>query len=132
MADRSTYLTEYLANCIVFGRFRIILGPFRTVSDRFPTISDGFGSFSDRFRRFRTIFGAFRTVFRPFRIVFGPLTTTLFLILKFLISIGQGWGTAVADRRSDPSGPTAVPRPAPARVGVVGGVGPLPYVSCLL
>ena len=90
-----------------FGRFRIVFGPFRTVSD-------GFGSFSDRFGPFRSVFKAFRTVFGPFRIVFGPFRTNLFLIKKFQISIGQGWGTAVADRRSDPSGPTAVPRPAPA------------------
>ena len=80
-----------------FGRFRIVFGPFRTVSDRF-------GPFLDRFRTvfgpFRTVFGPFRSVFGPFRIVFGPFRTNLFLIKKFQISIGQGWGTAVADRRS--------------------------------
>ena len=64
---------------------------------------DAFGALSDRFR------------------------TNRFLISKFQISIGQGMGTAVADRRSDPSGPTAVPRPAPALANpppsLQGGVG---------
>ena len=74
------------------------------VSDRFRTVSDGVGSFSDRSGLFSD---RFWIVFRPFR-------TNLLLILKFQISIGQGWGTAVADRRSDPTGPTAILRPAPA------------------
>ena len=102
-----TNVAYYLGFRTIFGRFRTVFERFRMVSDRFRTVSDGFG-------RFRIVFGTFRIVFGPFRIVFGPLTTTLFLVLNFQISIGQGWGTAVADRRSDPSGPTAVPRPAPA------------------
>ena len=76
-----------------FGRFRIVLGRFRTVSDRFRTVSDHFRIASDRF---------------------SSVNNDSIPNLKFQISIGQGWGTAVADRRSDPSGPTAVPRPAPA------------------
>ena len=76
-----------------FGRFQIVFGRFRTISDRFRSVSD----------RFRTVSDRFRTV-----------NDDSIPNLKFQISIGQGWGTAVADRRSDPSGPTAVPRPAPA------------------
>ena len=70
--------------------------PGPTLFYRFPTVfqlfSDRFGSFSDRF---------------------GPFWTKL---LKFQILISQGWGTAVADHAhgSGLSGPTAVPRLAPA------------------
>ena len=96
-------IRKVLSSKTEFRRFRTVsngFGRFRTVSDCFRTVSDGFGPFLDRF-------GSVSGVLRPFR-------TTLFLILKFQISIGQGWGTAVADRRSDPSGPTAVPRPCPS------------------
>ena len=113
------------------GRFQTVFGLFRMVSDHFRTVSDGFGPFSDRFGRFRIVFGSFRTVsdrfrivsdgfgsfsdrFGPFSNVFRPFSDDSALNLKFQISIGQGWDTAVTDRRSDPSGPTVVPRPAPA------------------
>ena len=55
MADRSTYLTKYLPNWIVFGRFRTVSDRFRTVPDsfdRFRTVSDRFGPFSDCFGLF--------------------------------------------------------------------------------
>ena len=98
---------------IVFGSFWVILG---SLSDRFGIMS---GSFSDHFRiilgsfsdRFGIISGPFWDHFRTFS---DRFRTILFLIFKLQISIGQGWGTAVADRRSAPPGPTAVPRPAPA------------------
>ena len=67
------------------------------------------------FRTFSDRFGPFRTVSDHFQIVFGPFRTVNDAsIPDFKIAIGQGGGPAVADRRSDPSGPTAVPRPAPA------------------
>ena len=73
------------------------------VSDGFRTVSDGFGSFSDRFGRFRIgsdrfwiVFepfsGAFRTVSDDFGTLSDRFRTTPLKILKFQISIGQGWG----------------------------------------
>ena len=82
----------------------------RETGDRRRKTGDGRWETGDG-RPFRIVFGPFRTVFPD---VFLPFSDDSVLNLKFEISIGQGWGTAVADRRSDPSGPTAVPRPAPA------------------
>ena len=65
-------------------------------------------SFFYKLKKNRIVFGSFRIVSDNF----GGFSDKS--IFDFQISIGQGWGTAVADRRSDPSGPTAVPRPAPA------------------
>ena len=78
-----------------FGRFWIVFGPFRTVSDRV-------GPFLDRFR---TVFGAFRTVLGDFGALSDRFRTTPLKILKFQISIGQGWGPSVPFRPSVPSPP---------------------------
>ena len=66
-----------------FGSSRIVFQPFRKVSD-------GFGLFSDRFGPFRIVFGPFK-LFQPFSDRFRPFSDDS--ILKFKISIGQGWGT---------------------------------------
>ena len=66
----------------LFGRFWIVFGSFRMVSDRV-------GPFLDRFR---TVFGAFRTVLDDFGALSDRFRTTPLKILKFQISIGQGWG----------------------------------------
>ena len=79
-----------------FGRFWIVFGAFRTVSDRV-------GPFLDRFR---TVFGAFRTVLADFGALSDRFRTTPPKILKFQISIGQGWGPSVAFRPSVPSPPS--------------------------
>ena len=78
-----------------FGQRWIVFGPFRTVSDRF-------GLFSDRFR---TVFGLFRTVSDDFGAVSDRFRATPLKILKFQISIGQGWGPSVPFRPSVPSPP---------------------------
>ena len=77
----------------LFGRFRTVFGLFRTVSDRFRTVSDRFRTVSDRFR-----------------------TVNDDSIPNFKIS-NFNW-PGLGHRRGRPpfrpSGPTAVPRPAPA------------------
>ena len=78
-----------------FGRFRIVFGPFRTVSDRL-------GPFLDRFR---TVFGAFQSVSDDVGTLPDRFWTTPLKILKFQISIGQGWGPSVPFRPSVPSPP---------------------------
>ena len=78
--------------------------PCGTVSDRFRIVSDHLNDFwivSDRFW-----------------IVSDHFWTNLFLIFQFQISIGQGWGTAVADCRSNHPGQRSFrgrPQPWPIR-----------------
>ena len=66
------------------------------VSDGFRKVSDGFGLFSHRFGsfsdRFWTVFGSLRTVLNEFDALSDRFRTTPLKILKFQISIGQGWG----------------------------------------